>query len=169
MTTIAYDGVSLASDSQTTQGDVRLSLNAQKIFQPLDGETWAVNGERAIAFGVAGKLHSTIAVHKALSSCMSGYKGLTVDTRFPKGYSLNYLVITEDGGVYAGGQYEDDDVPWLAKVSAPIAVGSGAEFAMGAMAAGVSAKIAIGIAAQYDVGTGGKVQVIQRTESPITG
>ncbi|AFQ96730.1 peptidase HslV family [Erwinia phage phiEaH2] len=160
MTTIAYDGKTLAGDSQTTQGDIRLSMHAVKIFTPQPGESWAVNGEKAVSFGVAGCLQGNNALREALNSCMKGYQGLTGSTRFPKGIVISYLVVTEHGNVYAGGQYENDEMPWLTKVAAPIAVGSGAEFAIGAMAAGASAGDAVSIAARFDVNTGGEIREI---------
>ena len=45
MTTIAYDGRTLASDSQTTQGDIRLSMIAEKIHTRPNGITWRAGGE----------------------------------------------------------------------------------------------------------------------------
>ena len=164
MTTIAFDGNMLAADSQTTQGDYRLSLHAQKIFQPAVGENWRVMGQRVVAYGVAGTLQGWHYLREALA----GFNGLSVNTTFPKGVVVSYLVVTEDGEVYAGGQYENDNVAWLTKVSAPIAVGSGAEFAMGAMAQGATAAQAVEIAARFDVNTGGGVQVLHTVKSPIT-
>lgn len=158
MTTIAYDGTILAADTQMTMGSHRLDSDTQKIFQPKPGESWYVNGVRAIAFGVAGKLIGVQAVQGALASCMSGYQGLTPHTRFPKGYAISYLVVTETGEVYTGGQYEDDEYPWMAKVATPIAIGSGCEFAIGAMAVGAPADAAVAVASQYDVNTGKTVQ-----------
>lgn len=168
MTTIAFDGKTLASDSQLTLGDLRLDSHTQKIFQPNAGESWYVNGERAVAFGVSGKLSAVQAVRKELASGMSGYRGLTTDSRFPKGESFKYLVITEAGEVYAGGQYSDEETPWLARVSPPIAVGTGSEFAVGAMATGASAEFAVEVAARFDINTGGAVQVLRPVKSPIT-
>ena len=169
MTTIAFDGKTLASDSQLTLGDLRLDSHTQKIFQPNAGESWYVNGERAVAFGVSGKLSAVQAVRKELASGVYGYRGLTTDSRFPKGDSFKYLVITEAGEVYAGGQYSDEETPWLARVSAPVAVGSGSEYAMGAMATGTSAEYAVEIASRFDINTGGAVQVLHPVKSPITG
>lgn len=160
MTTIAFDGKTLASDSQLTAGTLRLDTNTKKIYQPEPTEQWVVDGKRAIAFGVAGSLGATEIVHGALRSVMSGYSGLNSTTRFIKGESLKYIVITESGEVYAGGQYSDDEVPWIAKVQPPIAVGSGSEYALGAMAAGVSAAEAVRIAMRFDVNTGGDIQTI---------
>ncbi|AXF51106.1 HslV family protein [Salmonella phage SPAsTU] len=160
MTTIAFDGNTLASDSQLTAGTLRLDSNTKKIYRPESNEQWVVDGKRAIAFGVAGSLGATEIVHGALRSVMVGYSGLNSTTRFIKGESLKYIVITESGEVYAGGQYSDEEIPWLAKVQPPIAVGSGSEYAMGAMAAGVSAAEAVRIAMHFDVNTGGPVQEI---------
>ena len=40
MTTIAWDGKTLAADSQATANDLVCSLNEQKIYTPGDGVTW---------------------------------------------------------------------------------------------------------------------------------
>ena len=48
----------------------------------------------------------------------------------------------------------------MAVVQPPVAVGSGCEFAIGAMAAGASSADAVRIAAKFDINTGGPVQEI---------
>lgn len=154
MTTVAYDGRTLASDSQTTQSDIRLSLIAEKIHTRPNGITWRACGEMVEAFGVAGKLQGYDELVRELES----HQGLTSTSRFTPGTSLKYLVITTSGKIYCGGQYTDDTQAWMAEVQAPIAVGSGAEFAMGAMAAGAPADAAVRIAMRFDVGTGGEVK-----------
>lgn len=164
MTTIAFDGKTLAADSQTTQGCCRLSLQAEKIFQVPKSDPWFVMGQHVAAFGVAGTLQASHYVREA----MKGYGGLNVNTTFPKGVAASWLAITHDGDVFVGGQYEDDNVAWLTKVTAPIAIGSGSEYAMGAMAAGVTAVGAVEIAAKFDVNTGGQIRVIHPGKSPIT-
>lgn len=164
MTTIAFDGKTLAADKQTTQGSCRLTLEAEKIFQVAQADPWFVMGQRVAAFGVAGTLQGSHYVREAMLSAT----GLDVKTTFPKGVVVTWLAVTEDGNVYVGGQYEDDDVAWLTKVTAPIAIGSGCEYALGAMAAGVTAVGAVEIAARFDVNTGGEIQVIHPGKSPIT-
>ncbi|QVW55203.1 hypothetical protein pEaSNUABM29_00163 [Erwinia phage pEa_SNUABM_29] len=157
MTTIAFDGVSLASDSQMTQAQYRLDLRTEKIFKCPEGETWFVDGKQAIAFGVAGGIES----QQILRNVLAGHgdtMGLAAHTRWPEGISMSYLVITVDGEVYTGGQEVEKAVPWIAKVEPPMAVGSGCEFAIGAMAAGVSATDAVKVAIRYDINSGGEIQ-----------
>lgn len=156
MTTIAFDGNTLAADSQTTQDGLRLSMQAKKIHLCPSGQTWRVNGIPVWAFGVAGKLSSAHLVETAL---LEFDDGITVATSFPKGSSLTYLLITQSGEVFVGGQNDDDDQAWLSQVSTPIAIGSGSELAIGAMAAGGDAAMAIEIASRYDTNTGGEIQV----------
>lgn len=156
MTTIAFDGKVLASDSQMTLGDYRLDMNTQKIFMAKPSDNWRLDGNQIVAYGVAGKLVGVQAVREALTS----YNGLTSNHRFPKGITLKYIAITDKGVVYTGGQYEDDELPWMAVVQPPVAVGSGCEFAIGAMAAGASSADAVRIAAKFDINTGGPVQEI---------
>ena len=49
------------------------------------------------------------------------------------------------------------EVPYPVKLSLPNALGTGCEYAIGAMAAGTSAEEAVRIAARYDTNTGGEV------------
>lgn len=164
MTTIAFDGETLAADSQTTQEGVRLSMLAEKIHVRPEGAAWKVNGEMVAAFGVAGKLNSAYLVQYAME-----LEGFDASHAFPKGTSLTFLAITVDGNVYVGGQNEDDEWAWLSKVAAPMAVGSGAELAIGAMAAGANAEQAIEIASRFDTCTGGTVRKFNYRTSPGYG
>lgn len=156
MTTVAYDGKTLASDSQTTHGTMRLSNSAVKIFGRGVQDDWSIEGKKVMAFGIAGNLHAADELRREMST----FVGLKGCSRFTKGVTLSYIAITEDRTVYVGGQYEDEEQGWLCEVSAPIAVGSGGDFAMGAMAAGLSAEEAVRIAARFDVNTNESVSSI---------
>ncbi|ANZ48574.1 peptidase HslV family [Erwinia phage vB_EamM_ChrisDB] len=155
MTTIAYDGVTLASDSQTTQGDIRLSNSAVKIFAAPHRD-WAVEGKRIVAFGVAGNLHAA----NDLRAAMSTFAGHKAGDPFPEGVTFAFIAIAEDHTVFVGGKYSDDTRSWVVEAQAPIAVGSGGDFAMGAMAAGAKAEDAIRVASKFDVKTNDSVSSI---------
>ncbi|QVW28513.1 putative protease [Erwinia phage pEa_SNUABM_8] len=167
MTTIAYDGETLSSDSQVTQAQYRLDVNTPKIFEPGETESWVVEGVNAVAFGVAGPLEAQQVVRSVLAGFGSTC-GVTTATAWPKGISMSFIIIDENGGVYTGGQEPDAERGWLAKVKPPMAVGSGCEFALGAMFAGAPSAVAVMSAIRYDVNTGGGVQTIQPRRSPIT-
>ncbi|QVW55673.1 hypothetical protein pEaSNUABM9_00092 [Erwinia phage pEa_SNUABM_9] len=170
MTTIAYDGETLASDGMMTSSDVVMGTQIQKIFQPKANQSWTVNGENAIALAVAGQVSAIRQLQAALSgdSDLISNATLCAESKFPKGLSFNYIVIAESGAVYMGGQTEDSELAWISEVDVPIAIGSGSDFAMGAMAAGASAVGAVGIATRYDTCSGGKIQSIKISKSPIT-
>lgn len=155
MTTIAYDGKTLAADSQTTQDGIRLSNSAVKIFSPWN-ETWAVEGKQIAAFGIAGDLHAANDLRKAMESFAGHHAG----DPFAKGITFAFIAIAEDRTVFVGGKYSDDDRSWVVQAEAPVAVGTGGDFALGAMAAGSKAEDAIRIASKFDVNTNDSVSTI---------
>lgn len=165
MTTIAFDGNTLAADSQTTQENIRLSNSAVKIFTRVaQSDDWAIEGKRITAFGVAGNLHAANDLRRAMET----FAGHKAGDPFAKGITFAFIAIAEDRTVFVGGKYSDDDRSWVVEAQAPVAVGSGGDFAMGAMAAGATAEQAVEIAARFDVNTGGLVQAINLAKSPIT-
>lgn len=156
MTTIAYDGKTLASDSQTTQDGIRLSNSAVKIFARGVDDDWAIEGKRVAAFGIAGNLHAANDLRRAMSSFAGHHAG----DPFEVGVTFAFIAIAEDRTVFVGGKYSDDNRSWVVEAQAPVAVGSGGDFALGAMAAGVPAEEAVRIASKFDVGTNDSVSCI---------
>lgn len=71
------------------------------------------------------------------------------------------LVIKKDGSMWSVG----DEAPYPLEARAPFTLGSGADYAMGALHAGVSAKRAVEIAAKLDLHTGGDIQVVSIAET----
>lgn len=155
MTTIAYDGKTLASDSQSTQGNIRVSNSAVKIFSATHRD-WAVEGKRIVAFGVAGNLHAA----NDLRNAMETFAGHKAGDPFAKGVTFAFIAIAEDRTVFVGGKYSDEDRSWVMQADAPVAVGSGGDFALGAMAAGAKAEDAVRIASKFDVNTNDSVSSI---------
>ncbi|QVW55878.1 hypothetical protein pEaSNUABM10_00003 [Erwinia phage pEa_SNUABM_10] len=156
MTTIAYDGKTLASDSQSTQGNIRVSNSAMKIFARGEGDDWSIEGKRIAAFGVAGNLHDA----KDLRQRMSSFVGHHSGDHFENGSTFAFIAIAEDHTVFVGGKYSDEPRSWVMEAEAPVAVGSGGDFALGAMAAGAKAEDAVRIASKFDVNTNDSVSSI---------
>jgi len=137
MTTIAWDGKTLACDSQATCNDVVMSSTTKKIFKNV-GPYAAVAGA-----GSQGQ------VVEWISWIKSGKNGDAPETK------VTMLCIKPNGRgvVIFTGQSQEEIT--LTKNSAE---GSGMDIAIGAMDAGKSAIEAVKIAIKRDIHSGGKVQ-----------
>lgn len=137
MTTCAFDGEILATDSRATGSYIQ--DYTQKIFK-------------------VGSAH--IAVCGTYSYALlfvRWYRDQTKEKPHSKHSDDGFEALVIRGGKpYI---YDNNCVEMPAK--APVAVGSGCHLALGAMAAGVDAKKAVEIARKYDEGTGGKVQTVK--------
>jgi len=136
VTTIAYrDGV-IAADSLITQNGTRIGTVAKIVRVPGGGLA-----------GVAGELGG---MARFLDWARSGAEGeLTFSTCEIDGFLVTaegqVLVTTDSGG--------------MVKIKQPFhAVGSGRDFARGALAAGATAVEAVKIAMKFDTQTGGRVR-----------
>jgi len=128
MTTIAWDGKTLAADSQMTSDYIEtVSLN--KIL---------INKDHTIG---------------GVGSC-SDIKRFSQDISMQIGKECEALVISNKTGKC---QYHCDSGSPL-DMNFITAIGSGAKFAMGAMLAGADAKQAVKIASKLDPYTGGRIR-----------
>lgn len=164
------DGVSIGFDSKVSWGYEHADLEQTKVF---------VNGE--IIFGCAGDmLDANILRYAELPA-------LAPNTWDIDRWVTNELIpaITEalhnrnapeykDGKIGTGGHYLvvvrgrvyqiGSDTSWVRRVNKRYAIGSGADFAMGALSANASITQALEIAAQHDSGTGHRLTVVQSAE-----
>lgn len=137
MTTIAYRNGVIAWDSQVTAGSMVVSRSFQKMTK--------VNG---FTLWCAGSIQDREALVKALSSGRAEWDmDLEVEALVLENGGLN-LVSVREGRIWRDSVAENE----------PMAIGSGADYAMGAMDAGCSAVEAVKIAAGRDVNTGGKIR-----------
>lgn len=139
MTTIAFDGKSIAADGLIICGNEISSFNEKKIW------TDAL-GYKAIAIS-------------------GNWQKVDMFIRFVKGHNVskidlkgNYIVmmITNDNKIIT----IDMDVGYDFKFNVGMsqyAIGSGGEYALGAMIAGASAKKAVECAESVDITTGGEI------------
>lgn len=135
MTTICFDGQTLAADRQIFGSFIR---KGRKIWRLSDGSL----------FGAAGIWEEVVAVRNWLDG-QTKPKGLT---------NFTALLVEPDGSLY---RLEEklNRMPILERCHA---VGSGQAFAITAMALGKTAPEAVRIAARFDPGTGGGVDVLTR-------
>lgn len=130
ITTIAYDGKTLAAD---TQGNASFILKGHKLHRLANGSL----------FGAAGSLQETLAV---LGWLNGGEKPTDLE-------NFEGLIIEASGASVLGERLIR--VPSLEPF---YAIGSGSHFALAAMACGCTAVEAVRIAARFDPYTGGRVE-----------
>lgn len=136
MTTIAWDGMVLAGDTLSIMGD-NLKQSAQKIYRLPDGRM----------YGGCGDLQDVLAVHAWL---------VTGGCKPPIDQNFSALVIDTLGNC---AKLENRLI--MMPVHAPyIALGSGRDFAIAAMALSQCAEDAVRLAAQFDVWTGDVVETL---------
>jgi len=141
LTTIAFDGISIASDSLQGSQDFDSPVPAVKLVRYGD-TVYAICGYFAW-FDAWIKWHKDGADPYNTPVC-----------KFPN--SETAFIVFRDGECVAF----SSEMPYPDKAFAGEAFGSGRKYAMGAMARGASAREAVEIAIKLDPGSGGPVQVI---------
>lgn len=137
MTTVAWDGKTLAADSQSTTGSIRGA--ATKVAKNKDGFLVAGSGSCAVV---------KMWINWVLAGMPPDQQPTSVD-------DANVLVIDPRGRATL---FAD------VAVAQPMprkqwALGSGGDIALGAMAAGADARAAVKIACKLDVFSGGRIVV----------
>ena len=134
MTTIAWDGIRIASDSRTICGGVIVNDHERKLFK-LDGGAF---------LGTCGE------------TCRAAelIDWITTNTKH-SGIEISGLYVDGSRG------YLYEGCTKAQRVKPPYAIGSGAGYALAAMRAGADAVKAVRIAAGLDPGTGGRVRVVR--------
>lgn len=145
MTTIAWDGETLASDSRVTQDSHLVSDSFQKIFT-IEGAEY--RGDRILAVAMSGKCCD---YHKILDYIFDENFGYT---NF--GHDTNCILI---GKKFAYDLARNDGYLVKFNKKAKIANGSGGCFALSAMTLGLSAPEAVKHAKKLDCASGGRVQI----------
>ena len=162
MTTVAIDhNLTLAADSQATEGNVRLQSPVQKLF--------VVGNE------TSGYFHVGIAGRYAEALCFINYLEDSLErARLQEGTfiaipeaisedleNFNAIIVSPDHEIFV---YEGSR--FFVPASAPYAIGSGADFALSAMACGKSAKEAVEVAIKFDVFSGGNIEELNAPVLP---
>lgn len=138
MTTIAWDGFILATDSQITNGD-HIFGYAKKIHKLNDGRWLAAAGAQDFVYAVIAWLNGG---EKPEIKDGDGFIGLIISTN-------------EDGDAVA---HEISQQLRIWPACLPWAGGSGEAFALTAMKCGKGAIAAVDIACSMDVYSGGEIQ-----------
>ena len=136
MTTIAWDGRTIAADSQSTEGELR-GLHPCKKLSKYKGNIYAFAG--------------------TISTCKDVIRWLKRGGKkddFPALAELDFAVLQFKGGkCYL---YQSDPTP--IQVLPPYTMGTGKELALGAILAGATASRAVEIACDVDINSGLPVQ-----------
>jgi len=135
MTTIAWDGHTIAADSAASAGNRTVSVC----------KLWKLSDGRVV--GGAGTLADVIAAVDWLASGSQKKLKPAVDA------DSSLLVVTPQGRCF---EYGSDLRP-IELLDTHTAIGSGSDYALGAMAAGKTAEQAVAIACLYDPFSAGDV------------
>lgn len=144
MTTIAWDGTALAGDKKRSWNNTPLPVT--KVFR-LEHPMTIGNVPEVVLFGCAGDSSSIINFERFARH--GGDKPAMTD--------MNVLLVDAHAGCWTGGH----ELAFTLVGLPHFAVGSGADFAIGAMARGASAREAVEIATRYDNTTGLGVDVLE--------
>lgn len=145
MTTIAYDTLSLAADRQLNSGSARDIQHVPKLF---------LIAEHDCVLGAAGNYTAILAMRDDYAA----HGKLT--RRHPKVNAALVMHLDDGRCCY----YEQGS--FVYETTEPIAVGSGEQFALGALMAGATADDAVRIASRLDTATGGGVDVVHKRSHP---
>lgn len=139
MTSIAFDGKTLASDSQVTSGGTRAGT-LQKVYHLKKSRV----GECLVGFaGEASKLIGFLQYLEKLR-------------KEPPSGTYDAVVIVKENSTIRG--YDDGEEYVL--LTAPVAIGSGGDFALAALHMGYSAVEAVRLAIKLDIYSGGDIQSV---------
>lgn len=160
MTTIAYDGKQMVSDSLSCIGDLKYEQDCQKLFPNV--------GPFAV-LGIAGSYQDAMDIIEVIQDFnkINHIRNLDFEEL---DWQCVMLGVTHEGQVwhYTGNR------SFELRPDLPYAIGSGSHFALGAMGHGADAQQAVLVAARYDTGTNDVLQVAtikhegEEEESPDT-
>lgn len=162
MTSLAWDGVTLATDSQITSGGTIHPAPFKKIYTPDDAtEYWEANGVKIVAFAISGQAKAVEYIKEHLR------KGIDYKYRMTHEDELDFevILITERHNcfiwsVYANKEKRGEE-QFLLPMDPPVTGGSGRRVAMAVMSIGKTAEFAIKATSKLDIFTGGEVQTFR--------
>lgn len=147
MTTIAYDGNTLCSDSQSTLGmDFIYENDCKKIYTEVGP---------FIALGIAGNFQDAMDVIEVIQdfNTIEQIRGFD----FGPDTKMTMIGITYQGTLWSYKGTESTEL----RADQPFAIGSGSDFAIGAIDAGCTAEEAVKIAARRDPFTNDVIQKVE--------
>lgn len=155
MTTIAWDGRTLAADSQSQSGDVICSVREPKLFKPKPGEEWTIYGEKVVAIGTSGDCGAEMEIMDVLRD-----GGLSYKSQFLPTFQFTALLIISAGRAYIASKDKGETAALISLQLDPYAIGSGGLIARTAMHLRHNAIEAVQTAIELDLCSGGRVDSI---------
>lgn len=141
MTTIAYDGKRLVTDSRLTRGNTITTNNCKKLFTN-------IGDYKAIAtFG------SQVYIRRFINNISKGLDTTSGD--------YGAIMITQKNEVFLVDMEEGYEERLEFDPDQPAAWGSGCDHALAAMYAGATAVEAVEIAIRMDIYSGGELQIVE--------
>ena len=150
MTTIAWDGKTLATGSRGTVGNSIVDDLMVKLAVASETDNWTICGVKVKAFAGAG----SGAIPEELKEYL--IEGIKRNTKMREGFQFSVIAICEHGGFELYKREGEDGIE-IQPLSSRRAMGSGENFALAAMLSGKDAFEAVQIAMKCDVYSGGSV------------
>ena len=156
MTTVCWDGNTLAADTLYTTGSRKMQGDYEKIVFP-EGKNWTVWGKKILAFGFSGGVGSIEQIKLLLE------EGVTDKTTLPSPEdTFNILMVTENKVVYNwtyGYNNQKEVVNDLYVTDGNFAIGSGAPYGLGVMAIKADSISGVKAGIKVDLHSGGYIDV----------
>jgi ATP-dependent protease HslVU (ClpYQ) peptidase subunit len=150
MTTIAYKDGILAADSQVSAGN-RICNNDFHKVQRIDSPDYG-----SVYIAAAGTLSHILEMFDFVETLFAGEEPEAIKFASDQ---FQVVMLREDGTLLEGILTEaSTNILWI-ECENPWSIGSGSDFAMGAMFAGMSAEEAVSLASRLDVYTNNNVKV----------
>lgn len=147
VTTIAYDGISLAAEGRSTVGNEIIREDVEKIKV------------------IHGRVYGMVGAITLLDAAIEWHNSGADPAKLPPypGEESWFLIVIDEHGLFC----YSSKMPYARcnEFNIPTAFGSGDHFALGAMLAGKTAKEAVEIACKVDTQSGGRIRVINIAEA----
>lgn len=153
MTTVAWDGKTLAADTRATNNDMIIQGGCTKLFR-------VKRHKQEYLVGGAGDRHRVA----QLVGVLGQKSGLTDLAELMPSETNHGFLIIHDCTTSKTYSYESSDSSLIERTE-QYAIGSGASFAMGAMLAGCTAEGAVLIASKLDIHTNNIVDVMYEDDN----
>lgn len=156
MTTVCWDGNTLAADTLYTTGSRKMQGDYEKIIFP-ENKDWTIHGKKILVFGFSGGVGS---IEKIKALLEAGVTDKTIPEMGDD--SFNILIVTENKQVYNwtfGYNAQKEQVNDLYATDGNFAIGSGAAYGLGVMAIRGDAVNGVKAAIKVDLHSGGYIDV----------
>jgi ATP-dependent protease HslVU (ClpYQ) peptidase subunit len=157
MTTIAWDGETLAADGRVTSGTITMTDTFQKLHV-VGYNDWVICGEKIAVIALAGNAGAWVEVQPHLLD------GLDTNSQLSKAYEFQALAVTSYGKVFELFKNINESEIHITHAPYKNAIGSGYVMALTAMDCGLDAVAAVEMAIKRDSASGGTITTWKLTK-----